>query len=118
MLLLLADDDDASRRMLASGLAKRGHEVIEARNGAEAVELARLHQPDLMLMDISMPELDGLDAWRLICELFDEPPPVIAVTGYLVRDVELTVSDLGFGALLRKPIDLDALDAEIVRHAA
>ncbi len=67
MRILIADDHALFRDGLRSLLTAQGHEVIgEARNGREAYELAKEHQPDLVLMDLSMPELDGLAATRLI----------------------------------------------------
>ncbi|HEX8170451.1 MAG TPA: response regulator transcription factor [Thermoanaerobaculia bacterium] len=67
MRILIADDHALFRDGLRSLLAVEGHEVIgEARNGREAVALTRELQPDLVLMDVSMPELDGLEATRLI----------------------------------------------------
>ena len=83
MRILIADDHALFRDGLASLLASRGHEVVgEARNGREAVELARELRPDLVLMDLSMPELDGLGAARILAA---EDPPV--------RVVMLTASD-------------------------
>lgn len=67
MRVLIADDHGLFRDGLRSLLEARGIEVVgEARNGREAVELARLHRPDIVLMDLSMPELNGLGATRLI----------------------------------------------------
>ena len=67
MRVLIADDHALFRDGLRSLLEARGIEVVaEARNGREAVELARLHRPDIVLMDLSMPELNGLGATRLI----------------------------------------------------
>jgi DNA-binding NarL/FixJ family response regulator len=83
MKLLIADDHALFRESLRSLLAARGHEVVgEARNGREAVALAHRLRPDVVLMDLSMPELDGLAATRLIAA--DLPT---------VRVVVLTASD-------------------------
>jgi len=83
MKLLIADDHTLFRESLRSLLTARGHEVVaEARNGREAVTLAHRHRPDVVLMDLSMPELDGLAATRLIAA--DLPA---------VRVVVLTASD-------------------------
>ena len=57
--ILIADDEDNVRRVLETRLAMHGHEVVSACNGAEALELFRLKEPDLVVLDVMMPELDG-----------------------------------------------------------
>lgn len=83
MRLVIADDHALFRESLKGLLAARGHEVVaEARNGREAVALAHRHKPDVVLMDLSMPEVDGLAATRLIVADIPE-----------VKVVVLTASD-------------------------
>lgn len=83
MRLVIADDHALFRESLKGLLAARGHEVVaEARNGREAVALAHRHKPDVVLMDLSMPEVDGLAATRLIVADLPE-----------VKVVVLTASD-------------------------
>lgn len=107
--LLLAEDHDENRRIVRRRLEKQGYAVIEARNGAEAVTKARENSPDLIIMDLSMPELDGIEAWRMICDLMETPPPVIALTATVIQDVRLNCADLGFQAFLTKPVDFQNL---------
>lgn len=66
MLILVVDDYDDSRAVLKTLLELAGHEVIEASNGCEAVEVARVSVPDLILMDLAMPGMDGLAATRML----------------------------------------------------
>jgi CheY-like chemotaxis protein len=57
--ILIADDEDNIRRILTTRLAMQGHEVVEAANGVEALELFRTQEPELVVLDVMMPELDG-----------------------------------------------------------
>lgn len=66
MKCLIADDDPRLRRMLMAVLEAAGLEFLEAQNGAEAVELFRAHQPELVIMDVEMGAMDGITATRLI----------------------------------------------------
>lgn len=67
--ILLADDEPDVREILSYNLVKRGYRVIEARNGAEACALAMEFQPDLIVLDLMMPEMNGFDACRKIREV-------------------------------------------------
>ncbi|HEX8176057.1 MAG TPA: response regulator [Pyrinomonadaceae bacterium] len=81
--ILVVDDFDDTRLMMRLWLEKRGYRVVEASDGAEALEVARRELPHLVIMDIEMPEMDGLTATRLIREdaaLRDVP--IVAVSAY------------------------------------
>ncbi|HEY2012774.1 MAG TPA: response regulator [Bryobacteraceae bacterium] len=87
--VLLAEDDEFSRDMLMRRLERNGYEVLAAADGREAVRSARLHRPDLILMDLDMPVMDGRAAIRAIK---GDPQttgiPIIVLTAYTsVRDV-------------------------------
>lgn len=111
LTILLAEDHDTNREMLSLRLKRLGHAVIEATNGAEAVAHTQSYAPDLIIMDLSMPVMDGIEAWRMICELMDAPPPAIALTAVAIQDVRLTCQEIGFRAFLTKPTDFAALTA-------
>ena len=111
--ILVVEDHDVNREMICLRLRRLGHRVAEARNGAEAVAMVQLDPPDIIIMDLSMPVMDGVEAWRMINELVDAPPPVIALTAVAIRDMELTCADLGFGAYLTKPVNFSTLNAAI-----
>lgn len=113
--ILVVEDHEVNREMICLRLRRLGHAVAEARNGAQAVATVQHDLPDIIIMDLSMPVLDGIEAWRMICELLPEPPSVIALTAIAIRDVQLTCDDLGFGAYLTKPVDFSALVAAIER---
>jgi CheY-like chemotaxis protein len=108
-LILVADDVPSNRDMLRTRLTRAGFEVVEACDGAEAVAKATTLSPDLIVMDISMPAMDGLEAWRMIQEVVDQPPLAIAVTATTIADVKLACLEAGFSDYLTKPIDFASL---------
>jgi DNA-binding NarL/FixJ family response regulator len=108
---VIADDDPFARRVIKSALTESGVLVIaEARNGREAVELALYYRPDVVILDIVMPELDGILATREILKAVPEQL-VIALTGAADEDGELGLLALRAGAagFLSKDVDINAL---------
>ncbi len=118
-LLLVVDDNDQNVDLLATYFAARGYRVIAARNGREALERVDGGRPDLVLMDVQMPELDGLEAtraWRAI-ELERGLPrtPIIALTALaLTGDAERCLQ-AGMDRYITKPVALRELETEITR---
>ncbi|MDQ3256686.1 MAG: response regulator [Acidobacteriota bacterium] len=114
--VLVVDDYDDNRLMLKKILQKRGFIVIEAVNGEEAIATAQRDHPDLILMDINLPLLDGFIATRYIRqqqELVDIP--IVAITAYgnkKSRDVALAA---GCNEYLEKPIDFAQIDLLLER---
>ena len=81
--ILIVDDFDDTRLLLRTWLQKKGFRVVEAENGNLAVAAAEKHQPDLIIMDVEMPELDGLAATRKIRKLKNfQDVPIVAVSAY------------------------------------
>jgi CheY-like chemotaxis protein len=81
--ILIVDDFDDTRLLLRTWLQKKGFRVVEAENGNRAVAAAEQNRPDLIIMDVEMPELDGLAATRRIRELKDfATVPIVAVSAY------------------------------------
>ena len=104
--VLIIEDNENNMYMMRFIVNKLGHEVLEARDGASGVDLAEREQPDLILMDIQLPVLDGYAATRRIRE---NPAlaaiPIIAVTSYaMVGDREKAIA-AGCTAYVEKPID-------------
>ncbi|MBC7899162.1 MAG: response regulator [Saprospiraceae bacterium] len=111
--VLFAEDYDDVRRMMKIMLEINGYEAIEASDGYDAVEKAHEHQPDIILMDISMPVLDGLDAIRAIRQFdLSADIPILAVTAYgdFYRQRAL---DAGCTDVLTKPLKFEDLKATI-----
>jgi response regulator NasT len=109
--VVVADDESIIRLDLKETLQRLGHEVIgEAGDGRRAVELARQLQPDLVVLDIKMPELDGIDAAKVIAE--EKIAPVLLVTAYSQLDLVNRARDAGvFGYVVKPFKESDLLPA-------
>ena len=102
MRILIAEDETIIRLDLRDLLERAGHEVVaEARDGEEAVELARLHEPELALMDVKMPRLDGIEAARRILE--ERPIPIVMLTAFDQRELVERAAEAGVYGYLVKP---------------
>jgi CheY-like chemotaxis protein len=109
--ILLVDDDDDSREALRRVLESTGHQVFEAENGRRAVEVAARVRPNIALIDISLPDLDGYEVARQIrAGAEDQAMRLIAVTGFGGPDDRAQARGAGFDAHVVKPLDLDRLD--------
>ena len=108
--VLVVDDFDDTRQLMRLWFEKMGYRVIEAENGKEAVRVARQESPDLIIMDIEMPELDGLKATRLIRE--EEKLrglPIIAVSAYGVEQFRAKALAAGCSEYVSTPFEPDEL---------
>jgi CheY-like chemotaxis protein len=107
--ILIAEDYDDNRELLRIVLNTAGYDVHEARNGAECVKIARQKPPDLVMVDLSMPELDG---WGVFRELKLNPVtagiPCVAVTAHVESDRQ-RVLQAGFDGFVSKPFRTDEL---------
>jgi len=115
-LILVADDSADSAAMLSLYLQQQGYRVVTAINGEDAIKIASQTIPNLILMDISMPALDGLGATRRIRE--DETLrdiPIIAVTAFGTEGFQRAAYDVGVSGYLTKPIDLDRM-CHLIAH--
>ena len=100
--ILIAEDSSLASEIIQTMLESLGHAVVgRAENGLQAIEMSQTLQPDLVLMDISMPELDGLEATRLLHEKC--PRPVVLLTSLDDPDIVSKASQSGAGAYLVKP---------------
>jgi two-component system cell cycle response regulator DivK len=118
-LILIADDSADNVAMISLDLQQQGYRVVTANNGEDAIKVAAQTMPNLILMDISMPTLDGLGATRRIREdtaLRDIP--VIAVTAFGTQGFQRAAYDAGVSGYLTKPIDLDRMHQLIARLLA
>lgn len=109
--VLIADDNEDAADMLAMILDSRGHEVRVAHDGLEAVSSAVAFQPDVALLDIGMPELDGYQVAEQIRRLAGTSVMLVAVTGWSEPGVAPSQVYPGFDHHLVKPIDLERLTA-------
>jgi two-component system cell cycle response regulator DivK len=115
--ILLVEDNEDNRIIYATALRFSGYEVVEAITGTEGVRLAQTVGPDLILMDISVPELDG---WQATAILKADPAtasiPIIAVTAHALPEDEARSMSAGCDGYLAKPITPAALIAEVDRR--
>ena len=112
--LLIADDIDYNRNLIKDFLNEYEIEFYEAADGRKAVELARQLKPDIILMDIRMPIMDGLDASKIIKEEEDlKHIPIIALTAYVMKGVEEEIKKYANG-FIRKPMSKRDLLSELM----
>lgn len=106
--IVIADNESIIRMDLKEMLEEAGHEVVgESFNGAKAVELTRRLRPDLVIMDIKMPEMDGITASRIITD--EKLAPVILLTAFSQKEIVAKAKDSGVLAYLVKPIKQSSL---------
>ena len=114
--ILVADDNAASRELIREVLESSGYDVVEATDGQDAVSRARDHAPDLVLVDIQMPRLDGYGVLR---ELRNDPRlsglHVVALTAFAMQGDRDRAMDAGFDGYITKPVEIAALRQEIKR---
>ena len=119
MTVLVVEDFADNRFMMRKLLEMSGYEVVEAVDGKEAVEVAATSRPDLILMDLSLPRLDGLDATRRIRELDGlRRVPIVAVSAHDTNDFHADALAAGCNEYVTKPIDFDELDALVKKLLA
>jgi response regulator NasT len=119
MRVLIAEDETIIRLDLRGLLEAAGHDVVaEARDGEEAVALAREHEPELAIKDVKMPRLDGIEAARTI--IGERPIPVVMLTAYGQQDLVARAVEVGVFGYLVKPFResdvLPAIRAAVARH--
>jgi len=114
--LLLVEDNEDNRTIYSTVLRYLGYQVIEAVDGLQAVALARSEHPDLILMDISIPGMDGWEATRVLRQdPATQEIPIIALTAHALPDDRKRATEVGFTSYLAKPIEPNAVVAEVRR---
>ena len=105
--ILIVEDNDLNLKLFRDLLGAHGYDTIETKEGLEAITLTKSEHPDLILMDIQLPEISGLDVTRrlkadpTICDI-----PIIAVTAFAMKDDEDRIMAAGCEAYLSKPISI------------
>jgi two-component system, cell cycle response regulator DivK len=114
--ILLVEDNELNRDMLSRRLSRRGHQVVEATDGEAALALAASERPDLILMDMSLPVLDGWEATRRLKAMpATRTIPVIALTAHaMVTDRERSL-EAGCDDFDTKPVEIERLLDKIAR---
>jgi len=114
--LLIVDDDEDTRAVLADCVADRGFHIVLARRGDEALALAQSARPDVILLDLRMPELDGFEVMRrLRADPATREIPVIVLSAEAIDRMELALEESGCVAAIKKPCSVEALVEAIER---
>jgi two-component system cell cycle response regulator DivK len=113
--ILVVEDQDDSRTILVTILRRLyGYETIEAANGTEAIEKAVSEKPDLILMDLDLPDISGIDAARAVKENPETTHiPIIAQTAWSARQWKSKVQKIGMAGYLEKPVSIELMKATI-----
>jgi two-component system, cell cycle response regulator DivK len=112
--ILVVEDNERNLKLVRDVLLFAGYDVVSARSAEQGVALAKQRPPDLVLMDLQLPAMDGAEALRI---LRDDPLtreiPVVAVTAYAMKDDRERALDAGFDSYLEKPINVRALPEQV-----
>jgi two-component system cell cycle response regulator DivK len=105
--ILIVEDNELNMKLFNDLLEAHGYKTLQTRSGVEAVKLARLHKPDLILMDIQLPEVSGLQVTQWIKDEEDlRHIPVIAITAFAMKGDEEKIRQGGCEAYVSKPISI------------
>ena len=112
-LILIVEDNERNLKLVRDILQVKGHRTLEANNAEDGIELARTHRPDLILMDIQLPGINGITALQILRgEATTAAIPVAAVTASVMQQDRRQITEAGFDAFISKPIALkDFVDA-------
>jgi two-component system cell cycle response regulator DivK len=106
-LVLIVEDNEKNLKLVRDVLQVKGYETIEAMTGEDGVTLARERKPDLILMDIQLPGMSGIEALKALqADPATARIPVIAVTASVMQQDRKHITEAGFDAYLSKPLDL------------
>jgi two-component system, cell cycle response regulator DivK len=108
--ILVIEDYTDSRTLLSSLLRAKGYKVVEARDGREGLLQANRLTPDLILMDLAMPEMDGVEATRRLRQRNTlSRTPIFAISAYATADVQHDAIEAGCAEVFAKPLDIESL---------
>ena len=105
--VLIVEDNEKNMKLARDILRAKGYTTLEAVNGLDGVQMALQHKPDLVLMDIQLPDINGIEAFaRIRAEPTTAGVPVVAFTASVTANDRSRIGDAGFDAFLSKPINL------------
>ncbi len=117
--ILIVEDNEKNMKLVRDILRHEGHDVLEAATGSEGLRLAREMKPDLVLMDIQLPDIDGIATLHVLREDRSlDAMPVIAVSASVMPDDHQKIVASGFDAFVTKPIDLHRFRETVRRFLA
>ena len=114
-VVVVAEDSRDTRQMLRRALEVKGYRVLEAKNGKEAVDLTQIYRPNLMIVDLNMPVLDGLETIKYVRMMkgTSDQIPIVAITAFDVYGMQAAALEAGCNEYLSKPFDLEELDRKL-----
>jgi two-component system, cell cycle response regulator DivK len=117
-LVLIVDDSESNRKLARDILRNAGFKTLESATGAEALTLAREHAPDVILMDLRLPDMDGADVTRaLATDPLTAGIPVVAISALPLGGSRDWLEATGFAGWIEKPIRVDRFANDVRRHA-
>jgi two-component system, cell cycle response regulator DivK len=112
--ILVVEDNERNLKLIRDVLQFAGYEIVEASSGEQGVALAQDCDPDLVLMDLQLPQMDGMEALRLLRESArTRDVPVVAVTAFAMKEDRERAFGAGFDGYLEKPISIRALPEQV-----
>lgn len=118
-VILIVEDEPRNRKLFRDLLQLKGYATLEATNGKQGVKIAREKKPDLILMDILMPVMDGLEAARILkTDAETKDIPIIALTSYAMKGDEERIRQAGCDEYITKPIDTREFVKKITEYLA
>lgn len=118
MKILVVDDNPTNRKLAEQALSMSGHEVVEAVNGEEGVNKAVSENPDVILMDIQMPGIDGIEAMKQIrSQDGGDKVPVLALTAYAMKGDRERLLEDGFDDYISKPFSIAELIEKVGKYS-
>ncbi len=116
-VILIVEDEPSNLKLVQDLLQLSGYETIEATDGKQGVVLARTRKPDLILMDIMMPKMDGLEATRILkADAGTRNIPVLALTSQAMKGDKERILQAGCDGYLTKPIDIHELREKVAEY--
>jgi two-component system cell cycle response regulator DivK len=117
--ILIVEDNEKNMKLVRDILQHKGYATLEAETGNDGVRLAIERKPDLILMDIQLPDIDGIQALRLIrAEPSLDAVPVLAVSASVMPDEQVKIVNSGFDAFITKPINIRQFLENVERFVA
>ena len=114
--ILLVDDTRLNRELAKDLLERKGYQVLEAVCGKEGIEKARQNKPDIILLDIELPDMNGLEVIKVIKKDPEiNPIPVVAFTGYNQHEEQENFLAAGFAGFISKPFDIQAFPQMVAK---
>ncbi len=117
--ILIVEDNEKNMYLMRFILSKKGYNIVEARNGKKGIEMTEKEKPDMIIMDIKLPDIDGLEATKRIRKIKGfEKTPIIAVTSYAMTGDKERALKAGCNGYIKKPINPDTFIKEMEKGFA